>query len=84
MCRERDIQRQAKRQYRKGQCQHMRMVIGKNEAELRELVNDLRANKLVWAARSKTTNPEDVEALVGELAQAVAAELRSEGLVGGK
>jgi len=48
------------------------------------LIYDLRANKLVWAARSKTTNPEDVEALVGELAQAVAAELRSEGVVGGK
>lgn len=45
------------------------------------LIYDLRANKLVWAGRSKTTNPEDVEALVGELATAVAAELRREGLV---
>jgi hypothetical protein len=48
------------------------------------LIYDLRANKLVWAGRSKTTNPEDVEALVGELATAVAAELRREGLVKGK
>jgi hypothetical protein len=46
------------------------------------LIYDLRSNKLVWAGRSKTTNPEDVEQFVGELARAVGAELRSEGLVG--
>jgi hypothetical protein len=48
------------------------------------LIYDLRTNKLVWAGRSKTTNPEDVEAFVGELSTAVADELRREGLVGGK
>ena len=48
------------------------------------LIYDLRQNKLVWAGRSKTMNPKDVEGFVGELAEAVAAELRRAGLVGGR
>jgi hypothetical protein len=48
------------------------------------LIYDLRQNKLVWAGRSKTMNPKDVEAFVGELAVAVAGELRKAGLIAGK
>ena len=45
------------------------------------LIYDLRQNKLVWAARSKTTNPEDVEQFVNELATAVAAEIKADKLI---
>jgi len=45
------------------------------------LIYDLRQNKLVWAARSKTTNPEDVEQFVHELATAVAAEIKHDNLI---
>ena len=48
------------------------------------LIYDLRQNKLVWAGRSKTMNPETVEAFLGELAVAVAGELRKAGLIAGK
>jgi hypothetical protein len=48
------------------------------------LIYDLRRNKLVWAGRSKTTNPDDIEALVLELSKAVGPELRRAGLVAGR
>ena len=48
------------------------------------LIYDLRQNKLVWAAHSKTMNPKDVEGFLGELAVAVAGELRRAGLVTGR
>ena len=38
------------------------------------MVYDLRRNKLVWAGRSKTTNPKDVEDFVLELSKAVGPE----------
>jgi hypothetical protein len=48
------------------------------------LVYDLRQNKLVWAGQTKSLNPSDVETFVGELATAISAELRSQGLVGAR
>ena len=48
------------------------------------LIYDLRQNKLVWAAQSKTRNPTEVDGLVNELATAISQELRKAGLVAGK
>ena len=48
------------------------------------LIYDLRQNKLVWAGQTRTMNPSDVEAFVGELAEAVSRELRDSGLVAAK
>jgi len=45
------------------------------------LVFSMKQNKLVWSAQSKTTNPTKVDALVLEVADAVAAELKKEGLI---
>jgi hypothetical protein len=45
------------------------------------LVYDLRADKLVWAGKSQTTNPDRVDALVQELAAAAAAEMKKQGLI---
>lgn len=45
------------------------------------VIYDLRQNMLVWAGQTKTTNPSDVETFVGELASAVARELRSSGML---
>jgi hypothetical protein len=44
------------------------------------LIYDLEQNKLVWAARSETTNPEKVGTFVKELTAKVAAQLKKEGL----
>jgi hypothetical protein len=45
------------------------------------LVYDLKANKLIWAAKSQTTNPERVDTLIKELVSAAAAEMKKQGLV---
>jgi hypothetical protein len=45
------------------------------------LIYSLEQDKLVWAARSQTTNPEKVGPFVKELTAKVAAELKKEGLV---
>jgi hypothetical protein len=45
------------------------------------LVYDVRQDKLVWSGRSEATNPKRIDALVAELANATAAQLRKEGLV---
>lgn len=47
------------------------------------LVYSLEQNKLVWGGQSKTTNPENVDALVKELAEAVAEELQKQRLISG-
>ncbi len=44
------------------------------------LIYDLEQNKLVWAARSETKNPEKVGPFVKEVAAKVAAQLKKEGL----
>jgi len=45
------------------------------------LVYSVSQNKLVWAGQSKTTNPSNIDAFVGELASVVGGELRKAGLV---
>jgi hypothetical protein len=45
------------------------------------LVYDLKADKLVWAGKSQTTNPERVDALIKELVGAAAAEMKKQGLI---
>jgi hypothetical protein len=45
------------------------------------LVYSLEQNKLVWAGVSKTTNPKSANALVKQLVDKVASELKKAGLV---
>lgn len=45
------------------------------------LVYNLEADKLVWAARSETRNPEKVGPFVRELAAKVAARMKKDGLI---
>ena len=47
------------------------------------LIYDLRQNKLVWAGRTRTMNPSNVEGFIEELAKAVGKELRETGLIAG-
>lgn len=47
------------------------------------LVYDLRRDKLVWAARSRSTNPKSVEKLVRELVERGAKDMQKQGLIGG-
>jgi hypothetical protein len=44
-------------------------------------VYSLEQNKLVWAGRSRSTDPDTVTELIEELAAATAAELQKEGLI---
>jgi len=48
------------------------------------LVYNLRQNKLVWAGQTRTINPKDVDGFVEDLAQAIAKELRAQGLIPGE
>jgi hypothetical protein len=48
------------------------------------LVYDMKADKLVWAGRSETTNPSRVDTLVKELVAAAANEMRKQGLIRSK
>jgi hypothetical protein len=45
------------------------------------LVFSVSQNKLVWAGQSKTTNPSNVDAFVGELVSVVGGQLRKDGIV---
>jgi hypothetical protein len=45
------------------------------------LVYSLPQNKLLWGGRSKTTNPENINQLVAEVAAAAAKELERAGLI---
>jgi hypothetical protein len=45
------------------------------------LVYDLRADKLVWAGMSASTNPEHVEGLIKDLVAAAAGEMKKQGLI---
>jgi hypothetical protein len=45
------------------------------------LVYSLRQNKLVWAGKSKATNPKKVDALINQLSAEVAADLEKQGLL---
>jgi hypothetical protein len=45
------------------------------------LIYDLRADKLVWAGMSASTNPSKVESLIKELVAAAAGEMKKQGLI---
>jgi hypothetical protein len=45
------------------------------------LVYSVTDDKLLWAGKSKTTNPENLQKLIGELADAAAKEMRKAGFV---
>ena len=45
------------------------------------LIYSLRQNKLVWAGQSRTTDPDNVDELVGELADATAEQLEKANLI---
>ncbi|HWO13200.1 MAG TPA: hypothetical protein VNN80_27050 [Polyangiaceae bacterium] len=45
------------------------------------LVYSLKENKLIWGGQSKTTNPQDVDELVTEVAEAAAKELEYQGVI---
>lgn len=45
------------------------------------LVYSLKQNQLVWGGRSKTTNPENVNELISQVAVAAADELNEQGLL---
>ncbi len=48
------------------------------------LVYDMKADKLVWAGRSQTTNPQRVDTLVKELVAGAASEMKKQGLIRSK
>lgn len=48
------------------------------------LVYDMKADKLVWAGRSQTTNPQKVDAFVKELVAGAANEMKKQGLIRSK
>ena len=45
------------------------------------LVYSMKQNKLVWGGQTQTTNPTKVDAFVKEIADAVAKELKKQGLI---
>jgi hypothetical protein len=45
------------------------------------LVYDLKADKLIWAGMSQSTNPESVESLIKNLTAAAAGEMKKQGLI---
>ena len=48
------------------------------------LVYDLKADKLLWAGMSQSTNPSAVQPLIKELVKAAAAEMKKQGLIKSK
>ena len=49
--------------------------------QVETLVYSLEQDKLVWAGRSKTTNPKDVNSFVKALAQGAVSEMKKTGLI---
>jgi hypothetical protein len=45
------------------------------------LLYSLRSNGLVWAGRSETANPENVDELIDDVMEAAGKELEREGLI---
>ena len=45
------------------------------------LVYSMKQNKLVWAGQTKTTNPDNVDSFVKEIADLVAKEMKKQGLI---
>jgi hypothetical protein len=51
------------------------------EVSIETLIYSLNSDKLLWAATSRTTNPENLASLVDEVADAVANEVVKQGLI---
>ena len=51
--------------------------------EIETLVYDVEKDKLIWAGVSQTKNPKNIQILVNELVNDVAAEMRTQGLISG-
>jgi hypothetical protein len=51
------------------------------EVTIETLIYSLTHDKLLWAGTSRTSNPEGVQGLVTEVANAVAGEVRKQGLI---
>jgi hypothetical protein len=47
------------------------------------LIYSLKSDKLIWAGTSRTSNPDGLSGLIDEVADAVAKEVRKQGLVAG-
>jgi hypothetical protein len=45
------------------------------------LVYSLRQDKLLWAGTSRTSNPEGIQSLIYEIADAVANQMSKQGLI---
>ena len=45
------------------------------------LVYSVKQNKLLWAGQSKTTNPDNVDALVKDIVSAVVVEMKKANLL---
>jgi len=51
------------------------------EVTIETLIYSLTHDKLLWAGTSRTSNPEGIQGLVTEVANAVAGEVAKQGLV---
>jgi hypothetical protein len=51
------------------------------EVSIETLIYSLNSDQLLWAATSRTTNPENLASLVDEVADAVANEVVKQGLI---
>jgi hypothetical protein len=56
-------------------------LVTDREVQLETNIYSLRENRLIWSGRTRTLNPESVNQLVDEVAQAVGDELRRQGLI---
>jgi hypothetical protein len=51
------------------------------EVTVETLVYSLRQNKLLWAGTSRTSNPEGMQSLINEVADAVSSQMSKQGLI---
>ena len=56
-------------------------VITDTIATIQTNIYDVTSGKLIWTGNSETFNPEDVRTVVRDIAKAIGAELRKEGLL---
>jgi hypothetical protein len=51
------------------------------EVTIETLIYSLKQDKLLWGGVSRTSNPEGLQSLIIEVADAVSSELASQGLI---
>jgi hypothetical protein len=56
-------------------------MVTDTEVQIETNIYSLKENRLIWSGRTRTLNPESVTQMVDEVADAVGAELRRQGLV---